>query len=337
MDIIRKLKEKVKNNKMTIVLPESNDKRILDAVKIVVKEDLANIILIGDINNIKKINNDIDFSKVRVINPLDCEYINRFVDKLYELRKDKGLSREEARELLLNDYMYFSCMLLKMGYADGVVSGACHSSSNTLRPALQIIKAKENIELVSAFFLIDVPNCEYGSNGVFIFADSGLVQYPSSRELALIAGESAKSFEMLVGEKPVVAMISHSTKDSAKGDSIDKVKEAVSIANSLYPEYVIDGELQVDAAIVPEVSNVKDKDGIVKGKANVLVFPDLDSGNIGYKLVERLAKAKAYGPICQGLDKPVNDLSRGSSVEDIIGVIVITCMQAINNKKEINK
>ena len=219
-------------------------------------------------------------------------------------------------------------MLVKDGKADGVVSGACHSTSNTLRPALQIIKTAPGVELVSAFFLMVVPNCEYGSNGTFIFADSGLEQNPDSEKLASIAASSAKSFKLLVEKEPIVAMLSHSTKGSASHADVDKVVEATRIAKEKFPQYKIDGELQLDAAIVPEVAKSKAPDSEIAGHANVLIFPDLDAGNIGYKLVQRLAKAEAYGPITQGIASPVNDLSRGCSSEDIVGVVAITAVQA---------
>jgi phosphate acetyltransferase len=221
-------------------------------------------------------------------------------------------------------------MLVNEGMADGAVSGACHSSANTLRPALQIIKTAPNTKLVSAFFLMIVPDCEYGSNGTFIFADAGLEQNPDPEKLAAIAGSSAKTFELLVEQKPITALLSHSTKGSASHADVDKVVEATRLAQEQYPEYEIDGELQLDAAIVPEIAASKAPGSKVAGHANVLVFPDLDAGNIGYKLVQRLGKAEAYGPITQGIKKPINDLSRGCSAEDIVGVVAITAVQAIN-------
>ena len=222
-------------------------------------------------------------------------------------------------------------MLVKTGRADGDVSGACHSTANTLRPSLQIIKTKPGVMLVSAFFLMVVPNCEYGSNGTFVFADSGLEQNPTPERLAAIAASSAESFKLLVEKEPLVAMLSHSTKGSAKHADVDKVVEACKIAKETYPDYKIDGELQLDAAIVPSVAASKAPNSEVAGHANVLVFPDLDAGNIGYKLVQRLAKAEAYGPITQGIASPINDLSRGCSADDIVGVIAITAVQAQNN------
>ena len=233
---------------------------------------------------------------------------------------------------MLKDYAYYGCLMIKAGDADGMVSGACHSTADTLRPCLQIIKTKPGTKLVSAFFLMAVPNCEYGSNGTFVFADCGLNQNPSAEELAAIAKSSAETFELLVQQEPIVAMLSHSSKGSAKHADVDKVVEATRIAKEQYPELKLDGELQLDAAIVPSIGNSKAPGSEVAGKANVLIFPDLDAGNIGYKLVQRLAKAEAYGPVTQGIAKPVNDLSRGCSAEDIVGVVAITAVQAQVNK-----
>lgn len=322
--IIDNIKEKAKQKVRKIVLPESSDIRVLEAARIATDEGIANIILVG---NKKSIEKKISLNNIEVINPESDGLTNKLTNDLYELRKDKGLSLEDAKSLLLNDYMYYACMLVKDGYADGVVSGACHSTANTLRPALQIIKTKETSKLVSAFFLMEVPSCEYGYNGTFVFADSGLVQNPTSEELAYIAHDSADSFELLTGEKSVTAFISHSTLGSASHDDVKKVVSATEIAKRHYKGYLMDGELQVDAAIVPEVAKSKVPTSPVAGKANVLVFPDLDAGNSGYKLVQRLAKANAYGPITQGIKKPINDLSRGCSSLDIVGVIAITSVQ----------
>ena len=306
------------------------DKRVLKAAEICTKEKIAKIILIGkteEVNELAKQEN-INLEGTTLIDPFTSSYTEDLINSLYELRKEKGLTLEEARKLVMEDYMYYACMLVKKDLADGVVSGACHSTSNTLRPALQIIKTAEGAKLVSAFFLMVVPNCEYGYNGTFVFADSGLEQNPDPEKLAAIADSSAKSFKLLTGEDPIVALLSHSTKGSAKHADVDKVLNALEIAKKEYPDLNIDGELQLDAAIVPEVAASKAPDSKVAGHANVLVFPDLDAGNIGYKLVQRLAKAEAYGPITQGIKKPVNDLSRGCSTEDIVGVVAITSVQA---------
>lgn len=328
MAFIDTMKAKAKANKKTIVLPESMDRRTFEAAASVLAEDVANLIIIGTPEEVSANSEGLDVSKATIINPFDSEKTQGYVDGLVELRKSKGMTPEEAYKLLTTDYMYYACMMVKMGDADGVVSGACHSTANTLRPSLQIIKTKPGTKLVSAFFLIEVPNCEFGENGTFIFGDSGLVQNPNAEELAAIAISSAESFQALVGAEPKVAMLSHSTKGSAKHADVDKVVEATRIAKELAPDLKLDGELQLDAAIVPSVGDSKAPGSDVAGQANVLIFPDLDAGNIGYKLAQRLAKAEAYGPLCQGIAKPVNDLSRGCSASDIAGVIAITAVQA---------
>ncbi len=328
MSFIEDIKRRAKSKKMRIVLPESMDKRVMEAASIAIEEDIADIIIIGKDDVLKETAKDFDISKATIIDPDTSEITEELINKLVEIRKNKGLTYDEAKKYLLTDYMYYACMLVKTGRADGVVSGACHSTANTLRPALQIIKTKPGVLLVSAFFLMVVPNCEYGANGTFIFADAGLEQNPTPERLAAIAGSSAESFKLLVQNEPIVAMLSHSTKGSAKHADVDKVVEATRIAKTNFPQFKIDGELQLDAAIVPSVAASKAPDSEVAGHANVLVFPDLDAGNIGYKLVQRLAKAEAYGPITQGIAAPINDLSRGCSAEDVVGVIAITAVQA---------
>ena len=328
MNFIDTLKAKAKEVKKTIVLPESMDERVIEAAHKVLEEEIADIILIGTDEEIKKSSQGFDISRATIINPYTSDMTEGLINELVELRKSKGMTYDEAKKLLLEDYMYYACMLVKTGRADGVVSGACHSTANTLRPSLQIIKTKPDAMLVSAFFLMIVPNCEYGHNGTFIFADSGLEQNPDPEKLAAIAASSAESFKALVQVEPKVAMLSHSTMGSAKHADVDKVVEAVRIAKEKYSQYAIDGEMQLDAAIVPSVAQSKAPNSEVAGCANVLVFPDLDAGNIGYKLVQRLAKAEAYGPICQGIAAPINDLSRGCSADDIVGVVAITAVQA---------
>ena len=328
MNFIDTIKERAKQEKKTIVLPESMDERVIEAAHKVLEEGIADIIIIGTDEEISKSSQGFDISRATIINPYTSELTEELTNQLVEIRKSKGMTYEEAKKLLLEDYMYYACMLVKTGRADGVVSGACHSTANTLRPSLQIIKTKPDSLLVSAFFLMIVPNCEYGHNGTFIFADSGLEQNPDPERLAAIAASSAESFKSLVGVEPKVAMLSHSTMGSAKHADVDKVVEAVRIAKEKYIQYAIDGEMQLDAAIVPSVANSKAPNSDVAGQANVLVFPDLDAGNIGYKLVQRLAKAEAYGPITQGMAAPINDLSRGCSADDIVGVVAITAVQA---------
>ena len=295
----------------------------------ILKEGIAKVILVGNEEAVKKsaAEDGYDISGAQIVDPATSEKTQGYIDKLVELRQKKGMTPDQAKEILLNQYLYYGVMMVKMGDADGMVSGACHSTADTLRPCLQILKTKPGTKLVSAFFLMVVPNCEYGANGAFVFADSGLNQNPTSEELAAIAASSAESFELLVQEKPIVAMLSHSTKGSAKHPDVDKMVEATRIAKEEHPELKLDGEFQLDAAIVPSVGASKAPGSEVAGKANVLVFPDLDAGNIGYKLAQRLGKAEAYGPVTQGIAKPVNDLSRGCSADDIVGVVAITAVQ----------
>ena len=331
MSFIEEIKQRAKKQIKTIVLPEATDIRILKAAETVKQERYAKTILIGDEEQVRKIakQNTIDIEGIKIIDPLKSERTQEYAQKLFELRKAKGMTEEQAQKLVL-DPVYFGMMMVKNEDADGLVSGACHSTSDTLRPALQILKTAPNTKLVSAFFVIVVPNCEYGSNGTFIFADSGLNEEPNSDALSEIAISSSKSFEQLVGEKAKVAMLSYSTYGSAHSASTEKVIEATKLVREKAPEILVDGELQLDAAIIPEVAEFKAKGSPLKGEANVLVFPDLGAGNIGYKLAQRLAKAEAYGPLCQGIAKPVNDLSRGCSASDVAGVIAITAVQAQN-------
>ena len=328
MGFIDVIKQRAKADKKTIILPESMDRRTFEAAAKILAEGVADLIIIGTPEQVEENSKGLDISGATIINPYTYEKTQEYIDLFVELRKNKGMTEEKAREIVLNDYAYYGCLMIKSGDADGLVSGACHSTADTLRPCLQIIKTKPGTKLVSAFFLIVVPDCEYGADGTFIFADSGLNQNPNPEELAAIAGSSAESFELLVEKEPIVAMLSHSTKGSAKHADVDKVVEATAIAKELYPDLKLDGELQLDAAIVPSVGASKAKGSNVAGKANVLIFPDLDAGNIGYKLAQRLAKAEAYGPVTQGIAAPVNDLSRGCSADDIVGVVAITAVQA---------
>jgi len=334
MSFIDGIKERAKKDIKTIVLPESEDERTLRATAKILEEKTANIILIGDEATVKadaeKYGVNIDGATI--INPETSDKLEEYVNTLYELRKAKGMTPEAAREALLSDRTTFGVMVLKTGSADGLVSGACHSTANTLRPALQILRTAPGAKLVSGFFIMDVPNCEFGYNGTFAFADCGLNQDPDSESLAAIANDTANTFRTLVGAEPKVAFLSHSTKGSAKHALVDKVVNAVEIAHQQYPDLVCDGELQLDAAIVPSVAASKAPGSPVAGQANVLIFPNLDGGNVGYKLVQRLAKAEAYGPMLQGIAKPVNDLSRGCSWEDIVGVVALTAVQAQNSK-----
>ena len=329
MSFIDDIKNRAKSDIKTIVLPEASDKRIVEAASIALKEEYANIILLGDENTINNIaeENNFDISKATIINPKTSEKHKEYAESLYELRKEKGMTLEKAEELV-NDEVYFGMMMVKKEEADGLVSGAIHSTSDTLRPALQILKTAPGTKLVSAFFVMVVPNSEYGENGTFVFGDCGLNENPDSESLAEIAKSSSESFEKLVGKESKVGMLSYSTYGSAKSELTEKVIEATKIAKERYPELKIDGELQLDSAIVPEIAKSKAPGSEVAGQCNTLIFPDLNAGNIGYKLTQRLAKAEAYGPLCQGIAKPVNDLSRGCSAEDVEGVIAITCVQA---------
>lgn len=333
MAFIDVIKTRAKQNKKTIVLPETNDERTLKAAAAILKEDIADLVLLGNKEEIFKSAdaNGYDLSKANVIEPENCKELDKYIEVLCEARKSKGMTPAQAKELMLKDHLYFGVTMVKAGDADGMVAGACHATADVLRPSLQILKTKPGTKLVSAIFVMVVPDCEYGSNGIFVFGDSGLNQHPTSEELAHIAATSAHSFELLVGDEAKVAMISHSTKGSAKHADVDKVVEATKLANELYPEIAIDGELQVDAAIVPSIGQFKAPGSKIAGYANVLIFPDLDCGNNGYKLVQRLAKAEAYGPLTQGIARPVNDLSRGCSAEDIVGVVAITAVQAQAN------
>lgn len=328
MSFIDSIKLRAKEAKKTIVLPESLERRTLEATQTILKEELAEVILIGDKDEISKVADGLDIGKATIVDPLNFDEMNSYVEELVELRKKKGMTNEQAEKLLKEDALFLGVMMVKKGMADGMVAGAVNSTANVLRPSLQILKTAPGTKLVSSFFVMVVPDCEYGANGTFVFSDCGLVQNPSADELASIAGSSAKSFKALVGEEPIVGMLSHSTKGSAGHPDVDKVVEATKLAREQNPGVKIDGEFQLDAAIVPSVGASKAPDSEVAGKVNVLVFPDLDAGNIGYKLTQRLAKAEAYGPVTQGIAKPVNDLSRGCSAEDIVGVVAITAVQA---------
>lgn len=330
MSYIDAMKEKARTDRKTIVLPESNDKRTLIAASHILEEKIADIIMIGDEEKIMDGAGwlEIELDGIQIVNPEKCDKLDEYVNLLYETRKAKGMTPEKAREILLSDSLTFGVIMVKANDADGMVAGACHATADTLRPSLQILKTAPGVKLVSGFFIMDVPDCAYGEGGTFIFADCGLNQDPTAEELAAIADSSAKSFQNLVGGKPIIAMLSHSTKGSAKHALVDKVVEATKIAHEQYPNLTLDGELQLDAAVDAKVAKTKAAGSEVAGRANVLIFPNLDCGNIGYKLVQRLGKAEAYGPMLQGIAKPVNDLSRGCSWEDIVGVVALTAVQA---------
>lgn len=332
MGFIDQIKARAKANVQTIVLPETEDVRTYQAAEAILKEGTAKLILVGSEEEVAKVGAGYDLTGAVIVDPAKSEETEAYIAKLVELRQAKGMTEEAAKELLLTNYLYYGVMMVKMGDADGMVAGACHSTGDTLRPCLQILKTKPGTKLVSAFFVMVVPDCDMGENGTFLFADCGLEQNPDAEKLAAIAASAANSFELLVEATPKVAMLSHSSHGSARHADVDKVIEATKLAKEQNPELLVDGELQLDAAIVPEIGKSKAPTSPVAGEANVLVFPDLDAGNIGYKLVQRLAKADAYGPLTQGLAMPVNDLSRGCSAEDIEGVVAITAVQALAQK-----
>lgn len=337
MSFVETMKEKARQNIKTILLPESEDVRVIQAAADVEEEGFAKAVLIGNEENVKQIalDNNIDVSKVTIINPLKSEKFGEYSNKFYELRKAKGMTPEKAKEIM-KEPIYFGTMMVKVGDADGIVSGACHPTAHTLRPALQILKTAPGTKLASAFFLMVTKCPEYGEDGVFIFADSGMNEYPDADGLSEIAISSAKSFKQLVGKEPRVAMLSYSTYGSASSPLTEKVIEATRILKEKAPDLLCDGELQLDAAIIPEVAERKAPGSPIAGKANVLIFPDLDAGNIGYKLVQRFGRAEAYGPLCQGIAQAVNDLSRGCSSDDIVGVVAITSVQAQDMENDNN-
>lgn len=323
------LKSKAKSDLKTIVLPEGEEIRTIKAAAVVKKEGYAKNVLLGDPEKINALaeKEGVDIKGIEIIDPSVGN--EEFAELFAQLRKSKGVTIEQAREIV-KDPLYYGVMMVKTGAVDGMVAGAVNSSANVIRPSLQVLKTAPGTKLVSAFFVMNVPDCEYGEGGTFVFGDCGLNQDPTAEELSEIALSSAASFKTLVGAEPKVAMLSYSTYGSAKHQLVDKVCEATKLAKEKAPDLALDGELQLDAAIVDSVAAQKAPNSTVAGKANVLIFPDLNAGNIGYKLVQRLAKAEAYGPVLQGIAAPVNDLSRGCSAEDIAGVVAITAVQAQN-------
>ncbi len=326
--IVKDIIDLAKENKRKIAFPESEDIRILKATEYILNYKIANIVLIGNKNNINKIckNNNINIDGVEIIEKETYHKKEEYILNLYELRKHKKITLEDARNML-DDNMYFATMMLKNGDVDGVVSGAIHSTADTLRPALQIIKTNENCKCVSSFFLMQTKNTLLGENGIFIFSDCGLIEFPTEEELVEIALQSANTFKTIVKREPKVALLSYSTKGSKKSEASQKIANVLNKIKSMEIDFDIDGELQLDAAIIPEVASIKVENSSVAGHANVLIFPDIQAGNIGYKIAQRFGNMLALGPITQGLNKPVNDLSRGCNVEDIIGTVALTCLQ----------
>ncbi len=330
MEISQMIREKAKKNPKVIVLPEGEEPRMVKASETIVKEGFAKLIFLGKEEKIKSIakNMGINFSeKIEIIDPNNSDKVKKYAETYYQLRKNKGINLDEAYQLL-KDPLYFGALMVYHGDADGLVAGSINATSDVFRPALQTIKTAPDIQIVSSCFIMVVPDCPYGDNGVIVFADCAINPKPNAEQLADIAIASAETGKILVGIEPRVAMLSFSTKGSAKHPLVEKVVEATKIVKEKKPDLLIDGELQADAALIPSIGERKAPNSKIAGKANVLIFPDLQSGNIAYKLVERLSKAKAIGPISQGMRKPINDLSRGCSAEDIVNVVAITVLQA---------
>lgn len=326
MKLLDQVKEKARKAGKRIVLAEGEEERNIRAAEIITREKIAQITLIGDEAVIRKVCPDVNLNGIRIVNPKTAD-LTKYSDTLYDLRKAKGMTPEQAQSLT-RDCLYLGVLMVKLGEVDGMVSGAIHATGDVLRPALQIIKTAPGISTVSSCFIMILPDgCKYGENGIMVFGDCAVNPNPTAEQLAAIAISSAESAKNIAGIDPKVAMLSFSTKGSAKHELVDKVVEATELVRKLAPELAVDGELQADAAMVEKVANLKAPGSNVAGKANVLIFPDLQAGNIGYKLVQRLAGAEAIGPVCQGFNKPVNDLSRGCSVDDIVNVVAMTVLQ----------
>ena len=334
MNLINKMVQRAKADKQRIVLPEGTDERTLRAADKILSDEVSKIILLGNPLEIEEKAQQMgltNIGKAYIIDPKEHIKKREYIELLVELRKNKGMTPEKASKLV-EDPLYLSCLMIKNGDADGEIAGAQNTTGDVLRPALQIIKTLPGVKVVSGAFIMYTQTPQYGEDGVLLFADCAVMPNPNAKELASIAVSSAKTMQSLVGVEPKVAMLSFSTKGSAEHEMVDKVREATAIAKEISPQLMIDGELQADAAIVHEVGKSKAPDSAIAGKANVLVFPTLESGNIGYKLVQRLGNAQAIGPVLQGMAAPVNDLSRGCSVEDIYNMVVITANQAIGLK-----
>lgn len=334
MKLLDTLMEKAKATPQRIVLPEGTDLRTLQAANIILKEKAAHLILIGCQETIRQMaaaHQLTHIDQAHIIDPQHFDKIDHYANLLFEIRKSKGMTIEQAKEMAQNP-LYLACLLIKNGDADGELAGAENTTGDVLRPAFQIVKTKPQIKVVSGAFLMFTPKKEYGKEGLLLFADCAVNPNPTAEELAQIAISSAETAQAIAGVEPQVAMLSFSTKGSAKHELVDKVKQATTIAQQLNSTLHIDGELQADAAIIPTIAQKKAPNSTTAGQANVLVFPDLQAGNIAYKLVERLSDTLAIGPILQGMAAPINDLSRGCSVQDIVRMITITANQAINKE-----
>ena len=332
MEILNKIRERAKKAKKTIVLPEADDERILKAAKIVIDEGLANLILLSADENLKSKADllGLDLSALKVINPIKSPLLDDFSNKFFELRKHKGISIEEAKDQM-SKFVNFGAMLVREGIADGIVAGAITTTADVAKAAIYCIGFGERIRTISSCFLITVPACAYGAKGTFVFADCGIVPDPSPSQMANIAASASELFKLLVQEEPRVALLSFSTKGSAEHEMVDKVVRAKELIEKKYPELVADGELQLDAAIVTEVAKIKAPESNVAGAANVLVFPDLNAGNISYKMVQRLAKAEVVGPMMNGVKKPCSDLSRGCTINEVVNAVCTTAIRVVEN------
>ena len=327
MSILEKIREKASKNLKRIVLPESNEERTMEAVEVVLDNKIAKLIVVGD-DSVKKSIKSKNKDLLEVLNPAAYKDTDKMANEYYELRKIKGMTPEEAKHVVLTDYLTFGAMLVRNDVADGFVAGANHTTPDVIRAALRCLTIDREIAVVSGAFLMEVPDCQYGEKGVFIFADCGVNPQPNARQLSGIAVASATLFQKLVGKRPIVAFLSYSSKGSAEGELVDRIREAVSRAKEIAPDLMIDGEFQADSAIVPEVARIKCGDNPVAGNANVLIFPNLDSGNISYKLTQRLSNARAVGPLLTGFRKPCSDLSRGCSADDIVDAVAVTAVRA---------
>ncbi|HHU49570.1 MAG: phosphate acetyltransferase [Caldicoprobacterales bacterium] len=330
MSVLKNIRERAAQHNKTIVLPEGNDDRIIEAAAMITNEGIAKVIVLGNPEEItqKAKANGWNLTGVQVVDHLKSDKMEHYVKEFTELRKSKGMTIEQATEIM-KDPLYFGAMMVKLDDADGMTAGAVYATSDVLRPAFQIIKTAPGIPVVSSCFIIEMPDAKFGANGAFVYGDCGVNPDPDAQQLGAIAVSTAMTMKQVVGYEPIVALLSYSTKGSAEHPRIDKVREATRIAREMAPQFLFDGELQGDAALVEDVAKSKAPGSKVAGRANVLVFPDLDSGNIAYKLTQRLAGAEAVGPICQGLAKPVNDLSRGCNATDIMNAVAVTVLQSV--------
>lgn len=336
MKLFERLSAKAAEHPQKLVLPESTEPRTLQAADQIIARGLAHVVLLGKRDEIEAKAEELGLGNIRQAHfhdPEDTEFTEKYAELLAEIRKRKGVTIEVARQIVKSDPLYLGCLMIKAGHADCMVAGALSPTANVLRAAFQVLKTKPGIKVVSGAFIMLLPeNCPYGDENMLVFADCAVVPDPSSEELAQIAIETARTTKHIAGLDPVVAMLSFSTYGSAQHDKVDKVRNAVELVHELDPQLVVDGEMQSDAAIVPAIGEKKAPGSKVAGQANTLIFPNLEVGNIAYKLVQRLAGAGAVGPILQGLGAPVNDLSRGATVEDIVNTIIVTCNQAIGEK-----